>query len=164
MLQKISAFAARKGEFSWWWFGVKIGVIAALFVWWWIDQQEKNNLNALKAAGSEPKTAEIPLPEGEPQPTEAPAGEAVALVMEDDLRKIEGIGPKIAATLQAAGITTYAQVAAHTPEALKHILVEGGVRIGYPETWPEQATLAARGNWAALEALQSTLTGGRRVA
>ena len=172
MLKKISVFAARKGEFSWWWFGVKIGAIAALLVWWWLDQQEKLNLDALKSAGESPEDQEIPLPEEDvlpsevetPAETEAPAGEAAAPVMEDDLSKIEGIGPKIAATLQAAGIRTYAQVAAQTPEALKQILVDGGVRIGYPETWPEQATLAARGDWDALEALQSTLKGGRRMA
>ena len=31
-----------------------------------------------------------------------------------------------------------------------------------PSTWPEQASLAAAGEWDALQALQDELKGGRR--
>jgi hypothetical protein len=37
------------------------------------------------------------------------------------------------------------------------------LRLAHPATWPEQAALAATGEWEALEALQAKLKGGRRV-
>ena len=82
---------------------------------------------------------------------------------EDDLRKIEGIGPKIEAALKAAGIHTFEELAAKSPDELRAILDNAGfTRINDPETWPEQAALAAKGEWDKLEAFQSTLKGGRR--
>ena len=82
----------------------------------------------------------------------------------DDLRKIEGIGPRISALLQEAGITTFAQLANTEVSQLKQILEKGGSRftMADPSSWPEQAALAAAGNWAGFEALQRQLTGGRR--
>jgi predicted flap endonuclease-1-like 5' DNA nuclease len=83
----------------------------------------------------------------------------------DDLTKIEGIGPKIAALLQAAGITTHARLATVDVERLRTILRGGGRRfvLADPETWPLQASLAAAGRWDVLKALQDELVGGRRV-
>jgi predicted flap endonuclease-1-like 5' DNA nuclease len=84
----------------------------------------------------------------------------------DDLRKIEGIGPRISSVLQAAGIATFEQLAASKAEELERILREEDprlARLADPTTWPEQATLAAVGEWAALEDLQEELSGGRRV-
>lgn len=83
--------------------------------------------------------------------------------MGDDLTRIEGIGPKISATLRNAGIASFAQLAATEVSRLKEILKTGGIRIAFPETWPEQAALAASGRWEALESLQQTLTAGRRA-
>jgi len=83
----------------------------------------------------------------------------------DDLKRIEGIGPVMERVLHEAGIFTFADLAAHTPEALQAILDAAGVRrITSPETWPEQARLAAEGRWEELAALQDSLKGGRRVA
>ncbi len=79
----------------------------------------------------------------------------------DDLTKIEGIGPKIAATFQGAGINTFEQLAAADVERLQEILDNAGIRLGNPATWPEQARLAAAGAWKALETLQDELDGGR---
>lgn len=82
----------------------------------------------------------------------------------DDLKLIEGIGPKINGVLNEAGITTFEQVANTSVEDLTRIVkVEGGVRIAFPESWPEQAALAAKGEWEALERLQDQLQGGRRT-
>ena len=94
---------------------------------------------------------EIPEPE-KPQP--APP---------DDLKRIEGIGPKISSLLQDAGIATFAQLATISVEQLREILDAVNLRIADPTTWPEQAALAAAGNWEGLAALQSELKGGRRV-
>ncbi len=82
-------------------------------------------------------------------------------VIEDDLTLIEGIGPKSAAALRDAGITTFAQVAAMTPEQLEQIVRERGVRlVGSTASWPEQARLAAAGDLSGLEALRAKLRGG----
>ena len=82
----------------------------------------------------------------------------------DNLRRIEGIGPKISGVLQAAGITTFDQLAATDVSQLRQILTEAGLAaLADPSTWPEQAGLAAADKWDALEALQDGLKGGRRV-
>lgn len=83
-------------------------------------------------------------------------------VEKDDLKRIEGIGPKTAAVLQQAGIANFAELARHTPEELKAILRAANSR-GVPATWPEQAKLAAAGDWEALEKLQSQLKGGLKA-
>jgi hypothetical protein len=82
----------------------------------------------------------------------------------DDLRKIEGIGPKISQLMNAAGIYTFAQLASTDVSRLQAILTEAGprYRLADPTTWPEQARLAADGAWEALSALQDNLKGGRR--
>ena len=81
----------------------------------------------------------------------------------DDLTKIEGIGPKISEILSGQGITTFAALAATEEARLEEILEAAGSRfqLADPETWPEQAELAAAGKWDELNALQDRLTGGR---
>ena len=81
----------------------------------------------------------------------------------DDLTKIEGIGPRISAALISAGVTTFADLAALRVDHLKEMLREAGIRIAYPDTWPEQADLAAQAKWDELDALQGELVRGRRV-
>lgn len=82
----------------------------------------------------------------------------------DDLTTIEGIGPKINSVLNAAGITTFEQVANTSVDDLNRIVkTEGGVRIAFPESWPEQAELAAKGEWEALEKMQDQLQAGRKT-
>lgn len=101
---------------------------------------------------SEPVPSAITLVEEEPVP-----------VIPDDLKIVEGIGPKIEGILHAAGIKTFAQLAAASVSQLEQIVREdAGIRIAFPDTWPEQARLAAAGNWDALETLQEELKGGRR--
>ncbi|MDY0780357.1 50S ribosomal protein L21 [Tenacibaculum sp. IB213877] len=77
----------------------------------------------------------------------------------DDLKKIEGIGPKIAETLVAAGISTYAELAKTEPAKISEIIA--GVRGNHvTDTWPKQAKLAADGKWDELKELQDKLDGG----
>ncbi len=109
-------------------------------------------------------TAELkPMPEPEPEPEPAP--EPAAPAEPDDLRRIEGIGPKTATGLNELGIITFAQLAQADPEKLETDLKAAGVRIisGATATWPEQAALAAKGDWDGLEKLQASLKGGRRA-
>ena len=60
---------------------------------------------------------------------------------EDDLVEIRGVGPKTAALLNNAGITTYAQLAEADEAELREILGKGGTRYRSinPTDWPEQA-------------------------
>ncbi|HHB79676.1 MAG TPA: DUF4332 domain-containing protein [Saprospiraceae bacterium] len=82
----------------------------------------------------------------------------------DDLKKIEGIGPKIAQLLTDAGISTFAKLATAKQDKLKAILAAAGNRykMHNPATWPEQANLAKNGQWDELKKLQDRLDGGRR--
>jgi predicted flap endonuclease-1-like 5' DNA nuclease len=85
-------------------------------------------------------------------------------VTADDLKIVEGIGPKIADLLRAAGIRAWAELAAADQDRLKAALAAGGsrYRVHDPATWPEQAALAAAGDWTGLKRLQDELKGGRR--
>jgi large subunit ribosomal protein L21 len=78
----------------------------------------------------------------------------------DDLKKIEGIGPKIASTLTEAGISTFAELAKETPAKISEII--SGVRGKHvTDTWPAQAQLAADGKWDELKKWQDELDGGK---
>jgi len=81
----------------------------------------------------------------------------------DDLTKIEGIGPKISEILINNGITTFAQLAASTPETISGFLAEAGNRFKShnPGTWPDQSKMAADGKWDELKKWQDELDGGR---
>ncbi|MDZ7923881.1 MAG: helix-hairpin-helix domain-containing protein [Marinagarivorans sp.] len=83
----------------------------------------------------------------------------------DDIEIIEGIGPRIAELFHNKGIRTFAQIASMSPAEIQPILDGGGpnFRIANPETWPEQAALAANNHWAALRSLQDVLVAGVRV-
>ena len=78
----------------------------------------------------------------------------------DDLKKVEGIGPKIASTLVEAGIATFSDLAKATPEAISEIIAD--VRGNHvTDTWPAQAQLAADGKWDELKKWQDELDGGK---
>lgn len=79
----------------------------------------------------------------------------------DDLKVLEGIGPKVAEVLNAAGITTFAQLADAAPDQLQAVLNEAGYKYMNPTTWPAQARLAAAGDWDGLKKMQDELTAGR---
>jgi small subunit ribosomal protein S1 len=81
----------------------------------------------------------------------------------DDLKKIEGIGPKISELLTANGFGTFALLAEADVEKIKEVLAEAGSRYKMhdPTTWPEQAKLAAAGEWDKLKAWQDELDGGK---
>ena len=83
---------------------------------------------------------------------------------EDDLKLIEGIGPKVSQILKEHGIKTFKDLSKKDPEDIKKLLESKGIRgIVDPTTWPEQAKLAAEGKWEELKKLQKELKGGRRV-
>ena len=81
----------------------------------------------------------------------------------DDLKIIEGVGPKIETLLKDGGINTWAELAAASVDRLKEILDAAGPRyqIHDPSTWPAQAKFAAEGKWEELKDYQEMLMGGR---
>ena len=89
-------------------------------------------------------------------------GVEVAPAAAEDLTQVEGIGPKIAEVLVAAGIRTFAELAAISSDQVRDILgaAEGNLTMHDPTTWPEQARLAAAGEWEKLKAWQDELQGG----
>ena len=118
-------------------------VVLALVIWWWWKSRSR---------------APVVTP-----PASAPSVVTAKCVLPDDLTLVEGIGPKTVEVLAAAGITTFAGLAASDPGKLLEILRAAGLRLGDPSTWPQQAGLAAAGKMDALKALQDSLKGGRRV-
>lgn len=128
-----------------WWVWLLLLVILVIVIWWFTSRRK-------------PKET---LPEAVRMPTPEPVVPAVQPPAPDDLTKIEGIGPKIAALLQGAGITTFDELAETDVERIGALLKEAGLRLADPHSWPEQARLAAEGDWDGLQALQDSLKGGR---
>ena len=112
-----------------------------------------------KAASASAKTqAQAAAPAA--APAKAKPAAAKSADKPDDLKKIEGIGPKIAETLNAAGITSFAELAKTDPAKIAEIIADvRGVHV--PDTWPTQAQLAADGKWDELKELQDRLDGGK---
>lgn len=86
-----------------------------------------------------------------------PAADSEAKTSEgDDLKKVEGIGPKIAEIFNENGIMTFSDLAAKTEDDLRTILEAAGSRYKSknPASWPMQAGLAAEGKWDELNKWQ----------
>ncbi|WP_330997877.1 helix-hairpin-helix domain-containing protein, partial [Erythrobacter donghaensis] len=77
-----------------------------------------------------------------------PAPAPVAAGPADDLTRIKGLGPKLAALLGEFGITTFAQIAAWTPAEIERIDAKLGRFSGriVRDQWVEQARLLAAGD------------------
>ncbi|WP_433310762.1 helix-hairpin-helix domain-containing protein [Micromonospora chersina] len=93
-----------------------------------------------------------PVAEAEPvAPVAVPAPRAavedaapVQVDAPDDFRRIQGIGPKLAAALQAAGIRTYQQLAELDEAALRETVKAAGLRAAPGlATWSQQAKVLA---------------------
>lgn len=94
---------------------------------------------------------------------ETPAKKAKKVDAGDDLKKIEGIGPKIAELFNAEGIMTFAQLSETSTEKMQEILAAAGSRYAShnPGTWAKQAAMAAAGQWDELKAWQDEMNGGK---
>jgi predicted flap endonuclease-1-like 5' DNA nuclease len=82
----------------------------------------------------------------------APASTATAAAAPpDDLTQINGIGPRIQSILNDGGITTFDQLQhANTGDLRQIIAVGGALPPSSLDSWPTQATYAARGDWQGL--------------
>ena len=103
---------------------------------------------------------EAPIEKKETPKAEAKVEAPKAEAKPDDLTKVEGIGPKIAETLVAAGVATFADLSTKKAEEISTIIAE--VKGSHtPDTWPEQAKMAADGKWDELKAWQDEMDGGK---
>ena len=116
-----------------------------------------SDINAIEKA-VKPKAAakkEAPAPKAAAAAAVA-APKAAASSASDDLKKIEGIGPKIAEHLNNGGIMTFSDLAGASYDTLKAILDNAGKRyqMHNPTSWPMQAKMAEEGKWEELQKWQ----------
>lgn len=125
---------------------------------------EKKATTTKKAAAPEKKAAKAPAKKAASAPKKTAASKAVPAPAADDLKKIEGIGPRIEKLFHEAGITTFDALAKAGKKTLTDILAAAGPRYKMhdPATWSQQAKLAAKGDWEKLDKLQAELKGGRK--
>ena len=124
-----------------------------------VKKEAPKATSAPKAAPVETKKPEAKVESAAPMAAAAPK----ATGKPDDLKKIEGVGPKIASLLNDAGILTFASLASTDVDKIKDVLLAAGSRYKMhdPTTWPQQAALAADGKWDELKKWQDELDGGR---
>jgi NADH-quinone oxidoreductase subunit I len=125
------------------------------------EEKKRKAAEAKKAAAAKKKAATA---DKAVEAKEAESAEPAAPGEPNDLKRIEGIGPKIEKLLQAAGINTFAQLSETTADRIEEILKEANVDLANlvdPTSWPKQAKLAANEKWTALERYQERLKGGK---
>lgn len=135
-----------------------------------VPAPEKKATTTAKKATPAPKKAAEPKKKAAPVKTAAPkkakSSPKAAPVSKspDDLKRIEGIGPKIEQLFNQAGITTFDGLAKAKKATLQQILEAAGPRFKMhdPATWTNQAKLAAKGDWEKLAKLQDELKGGKK--
>jgi predicted flap endonuclease-1-like 5' DNA nuclease len=139
---------------------------------------KKHAKETAKKEAVKAKAAKIPTPKAAttakvtPKKIAAPIKEAVpakakpvAKVTKQNMKLVEGIGPKIEQLLKADGINTFADLAKAKQTKLQAILTAAGPRFSMhsPETWPQQAKLLAEGKKDELKKLKDELKGGRKA-
>jgi len=115
-----------------------------------------------KATKTEKVVEEKAAPVAEKKADEKPKKATTKKAKADDLTKVEGIGPKAAEALVAAGVATYADLAKSKADAIKTILTDASPRLAHlePASWPKQAQMAADGKWDELKEWQDNTKGG----
>ncbi len=81
----------------------------------------------------------------------------------DDLKIVEGIGPKIEELLYEAGIYTWVDLSNAKVSFIQSVLDEAGpnYKVHDPESWPFQAKLAVDNKWDELKKWQDEHKGGK---
>jgi len=104
----------------------------------WRGLMKYNNQAAASRPAPEKAAASAPA-----EPAESP----------DDLTQLHGIGPRIASILSDGGISNYNQLQHANTGELRQIIATGGaLPPSSLESWPTQASYAARGDWSGLAA------------
>lgn len=118
----------------------------------------KKTLKKQKSSDKKPKNEKSEEKNEEISSSEEPSKTSQS----DNLRIIEGIGPKIVEVLKKSGITDFKSLASTSVEKLGDILKNEGPRYALqnPSTWPMQADLAAKGSFEELEKLKLKIVDG----
>ncbi len=104
--------------------------------WQGLMKYNKRGSEPSHHAGSKPKAAKAAAP--------------------DDLTQLSGIGPRISSILSDGGVTTYAELEHTDASDLRKIIAQGGaLPPSSLDTWPTQASYAARGDWQGLASYNS---------
>lgn len=151
----------------WWVWIILIVIMLAAIFWYWINRHAYEPTFEMHphhdAHGDEDQTAE---PQAAPAAiaVETPtrfAEPAVTPTTADDLKIVEGIGPKVQSVLNGIGIFTFKQLAESDLTAVRKALEAAGYRYMDPRSWSDQAALAADGRWDELKLMQENLKAGR---
>jgi predicted flap endonuclease-1-like 5' DNA nuclease len=137
--------------------GLIVGIILVAVTIWLILMGTKKDNERINVAQQQKVAEVVPLT---PPAAAVPAAPPVPQ-KPDDLTIIEGIGPKIAGILNQNGITTFAQLASTDVQKIVTILKQNKLQFTKPDSWMEQARLAANGKMDELKALQAKLVAGR---
>ncbi|WP_446215477.1 hypothetical protein [Micromonospora sp. IBHARD004] len=107
--------------------------------------EESAVVPAPRAAAEDGFTSDAVTTPTQPEPAAAVATNGTAPAeTADDFRRIQGIGPKLAAALQTAGIRTYRQLGDLDEAALRETIRAAGLRAAASlPTWPQQARVLA---------------------
>ena len=100
-------------------------------------------------AGAASLTASAPEIEFDAAAAKAVFGKTIK---KDDLKVVEGIGPKIEGMFQAGGIKTWKELS-ETPVAKCQEILDGGgerYKVHNPASWPMQAKMCYENKWAEL--------------
>ncbi|TDM00417.1 MAG: hypothetical protein C4K58_04205 [Flavobacteriaceae bacterium] len=121
-----------------------------------VQNQENKNQETQKENKPKPSLAKK-----SPQEFDAKLAQEIfgKKIKADDLKLIEGIGPKIEQLFKEENITSW-KILSNTPiTKCQEILDKAGPRykMHNPKTWPLQASLAAEGNFQELKALQDKI-------
>ena len=153
------------------WLWIIVTLLSGLMIGYLLARRTcKNGLEQAAVATARVTTVVATAPTVEDPPPPVAMNEltpeiGLVQVEPDDLRRIEGIGPKIADLMQEGGILTFAQMAEAPVEDLQEILDDAGehCRFHNPASWPMQAGLASEAKWDELQELQNRLDGGKLI-
>ena len=124
------------------------------------NNQLKSDIDALRGQQSTSQKFSDPLVGFNSDAAKSVFGKKIK---ENDLKIIEGIGPKIEELFKKNGITTWKILSKTSVDRCNEILDIAGERYSLhdPGTWPRQSKLAHEGNWLELKKWQNLLDGGR---
>jgi predicted flap endonuclease-1-like 5' DNA nuclease len=148
-------------------------VLVILVAWWLLVASRRTRIERGEAPGdglparrnqalidAAPASAEVDLPPATPEVlggvSEVLAATATPVhqpLHGDDLKRIKGVGPKLAALLNSLGVSSYSQIAAWDDAEIDRIDARLGSFAGRirRDDWPAQARYLAAGDTAGFE-------------
>lgn len=129
------------------------------------NHNENNNSVAAQRFIEEPVVTKAPVTDTTPAPLVSSPKPKPTSSQIDDLKVVEGIGPKIESLLHADGILTMRLLATVETSRVQKVLDAAGprYRMHNPKTWSTQAELIADEKWDELKEYQDFLVGGREA-